>query len=313
MKYGFAGNGSALAGLTVLAVAPYAEMYIHDNANPETLTLQNTWYKVTDTWTADDLYGFSADIPNAQLICHAQGIYHVTTQINFQATPNASFQFAIFLNGVEQVDLAAHSIMRGVSQTISVPILGVVALIPGDILDLRVQCVSAAGTTVTVIHVNLTLHAIGAKLTAGLAGAYGEIHIDDNAATQALALQNTFYQITTGWTVGLSAGTTPSALNSNIVINTKGVYHVNCSISMFSSAANQVLEFSIFKNGVYQPNLSAHFTSQTARGESCGLSGMLELALNDTIDLRVQNTTSAGKTVTAEDVNLNCSAILINP
>lgn len=142
-----------------------------------------------------------------------------------------------------------------------------------------------------------------------ITGGYGELYIADNVVTQTLTPQNSFVKWVNGWTVGEFNQTTPSVANSNIVIGTAGVYMVSCSMSLAVTGNNQTLEVAIFRNGAYQPDHSLHAVFATGDIVPFTLIGILTLGINDTIDVRVQNTTSAGKVLTISDANLSCHQI----
>lgn len=139
------------------------------------------------------------------------------------------------------------------------------------------------------------------------ASIYAEMYLADNAVTQTLVNQNQFYQWTTGWIAGESKGFTLTPASGQIVPLYTAVYRVSITFGAFINAANQTLEFSLFKNGVYQPDHSMHLDLPNTRGNSGAIAGILTLNAGDVLDLRVQNTTSAGKVLTIEDANLNCS------
>lgn len=136
---------------------------------------------------------------------------------------------------------------------------------------------------------------------------YAEMYLADNAVTQTLTNQNQFYQWTTGWIAGESNGFTISAATGQITALYSAVYRLAISFGAFINAANQDLEFGLFRNGVYQPDHSMHLSLPNTRGNAGAIAGILTLNANDVLDLRIQNTTSAGKLLTLEDANLNCS------
>lgn len=136
---------------------------------------------------------------------------------------------------------------------------------------------------------------------------YGEMYVADNAIGQTLTLQNHFYQWTTGWHAGESGGISLSLPGSKMVVSERGVYRVSFTFAANITGANQIVEFAIFKNGVYQPDHSMHLVLPNVQGNSGAIMGILSLNAGDVIDLRVQNTSSAGKVFTLEDGNLSCS------
>lgn len=142
-----------------------------------------------------------------------------------------------------------------------------------------------------------------------ITGAYGELYVADNAATQTLTLQSQWYQWTTGWVVGEANSTVPSAVGGNITVSVGGVFRVSCAMSLGVTGNNQKLEVAIFKNGAYQADHSLHAIFATADIVPFTLSGILTLAIGDVIDLRIRNETSPAKVLTVSDANLNCSQI----
>lgn len=139
---------------------------------------------------------------------------------------------------------------------------------------------------------------------AHVAGAYGEMYVADNVATLTLTLQSNFYQWVAGWVVGENNGTTPSVAGT-LTSNTTGVFMVTFSGAASVTGAGQVLEFALYRNGVYQADHSVHVTFPNNVGNSISMSGIMTLASGDVITLRIQNTSSAGKFLTIEDCNLS--------
>lgn len=139
------------------------------------------------------------------------------------------------------------------------------------------------------------------------ASIFAEMYLADNAGTQTLVNQNQFYPWTTGWISGELNGFNILPAQGQIIPLSTAVYRVAISFGAFINAANQTLEFSLFRNGVYQPDHSMHLDLPNTRGNSGAIMGILSLQAGDVLDLRVQNTTSAGKILTIEDANLNCS------
>lgn len=135
----------------------YGEMYIHDNAIQQTLTDQDVYYKIVDSWLAGENNGFTIDTANAQIICGVSGTYVVNVEIDYNGSNNDSYMFAVFVNGVQHNSLMAHTDARQLSQTISCPISGIMPLSRNDILDVRARCSSSGGTNITVVHCNLSL------------------------------------------------------------------------------------------------------------------------------------------------------------
>lgn len=141
--------------------------------------------------------------------------------------------------------------------------------------------------------------------TGSATAAYGGIYVQNNASSQTLTTQNAWYQWTTGWAAGASAGTTPSAGSSNITSNTGAEFHVVCSLS-FTGATGGRYEFGIFKNGVLvQSVLNAGGASNDGLSVSC----LVSLASTDTIDLRIRNLDNASAAVAVTYADLSIYAL----
>ena len=139
---------------------------------------------------------------------------------------------------------------------------------------------------------------------------YGELYIDAGSTVTTVTTAGTFYKIT-GYSVGLSSGTTPaSGASSNITIATgttysnAGVYNVSYSAS-FTGTANAVVQIAVFVNGTRQPKVN--LTRKISAGGDVGraaCSGLLSLAEGDVIDVRVTSD-SNGDAITVVSSNLN--------
>ena len=134
---------------------------------------------------------------------------------------------------------------------------------------------------------------------------YGELYIADNVAPQAITLQNTFYVWTTAWVQSELLNMTADAAAGTLTAQVPGIYRMTCALAASSSGASQVYEFALFRNGIYAADHSAHFTLPNNVGNSCTLTGIINLAEGDVIDLRAQNVSSAGKSLLIEDANLS--------
>lgn len=135
----------------------------------------------------------------------------------------------------------------------------------------------------------------------------GELNITSTSTPLSLTLQNTFYKIT-GWTVGIfNSGTTPSSTNSNIVINSAGIYQTLANISYIPGGNAHTFVFAVFLNG---NQISGHQTSNMVNNvtnviNNVTLTGVVQFAVGDVVDIRVQNITSAGTSITVQNANFN--------
>lgn len=149
----------------------------------------------------------------------------------------------------------------------------------------------------------------GAAAMAGTA-MLGEIYVADNVTAQTATNQNTWYKWTTGYASGQSSNATLSTGNGNITALAAGGVKISVTGSISANANAQVLEVAVFKNDVYQTDLSCHITIP-ASGDyhNFAISGLSNFSINDVIDVRINNTTSAGKNITIQEVQLSMTAV----
>lgn len=140
---------------------------------------------------------------------------------------------------------------------------------------------------------------------------FGEIYAYDSATTitiTAAGIANKV-QITAFDTNGQSNDTTPDHTSDHITITKAGVYLVTVSISPESVAAGGADEFgfAVFKNNgaTLFPNLHSHRELAGGGGDtgSVSLSGLIDAAVNDTIEVWCWNEDSTNNIV-IDDINL---------
>lgn len=144
-----------LMNLEPQSISAFGEIFVENNAVALILVNQNQFYVVTPGWTTNHAVGFTGDTANNRLICNVAGTYQLSGVIDFSGPSNQTFEFAVFVNGVQQGHITAHSQPRGAGQFICTTIIGLHHLVSGDTIDLRAQCDSAAGQSITVVHANL--------------------------------------------------------------------------------------------------------------------------------------------------------------
>ena len=112
------------------------EIYVDDNANTQTLTNQNTFYKLTaPTWSAGTNNGFTPNLGSQEIQCNGDGTYLVVCQGDIIAQNNEQIEFALFVNNVEQINFESLVTGRGGAQHSSWGYNGFVILSVGDIVD----------------------------------------------------------------------------------------------------------------------------------------------------------------------------------
>ncbi len=139
----------------------YGQFYVDSNAVAQVLTNQNQYYVINPGWTAGISNGFNPDVSNSRLICNVPGIYQILVSVDYIGPVNQTVKFSVFINGVVNNVLTAHTVPRGANQIVFTAIGALIQLAAGDILDLRAESTTAAGVSITVVHAN-----VGANLIA---------------------------------------------------------------------------------------------------------------------------------------------------
>ena len=137
--------------------------------------------------------------------------------------------------------------------------------------------------------------------------AAGELYEHHASSTITLSETTGYYQWTTS-TAGVCERMT--CAEDSLTISLDGAYRVSASFSGSINSANQIVEMDLFLNGseVEKCGISAKFTSvndEKAMSWTC----LLYLVREDVLTLRFQNTTSSGKVLTIQHVNLNASRV----
>jgi hypothetical protein len=147
-------------------------------------------------------------------------------------------------------------------------------------------------------------HLTNAQVEDLVTGSYGSMYIDNGSVARTIAVANTYYEIASGFTGGLSSQFTFQN-SKELKCNRAGTYRVDWQMSRSVPGVAQEIEGGVFKNGTIQPSTTAHNQSQTAgTTQSFSGSGILTLAVNDLVSLAVNNNTSTN-TITITHANLS--------
>ncbi len=156
----------------------------------------------------------------------------------------------------------------------------------------------------------MTINSTGDQIFYGTGGiVFGEISVKDNAAPMTLN-SAAKVQVTVFDTDGVSNRTTPSHANDHITIDLAGMYHVKVCITAQNNAAqSHKIEMSIWKNNgtVALNNVTAHrnLSGGSTDVGSISICGIIDCAINDTIELWADTSDAADRSITIEDVTLS--------
>jgi hypothetical protein len=144
---------------------------------------------------------------------------------------------------------------------------------------------------------------------------FAEIYTHENAVVTELALQDTDYQVTVFSVNGLSNNMTPDHSNDHITVVAAGKCLCAVSISFQANqvnADNFVFHVKLNNGATDMDNLHSDRTTSTLQSfGSASLSGIIDLAANDTVELWVERTTGGGSSrdIVIRNVTLSLAQI----
>lgn len=140
---------------------------------------------------------------------------------------------------------------------------------------------------------------------------FAEIYARDNTTTTSTSTTKT--QILIFDTDGESNGIIPDHTNDHITITKAGKYKIDTSISIKNSSGSaHVISVEMYKNNGATVFNNIHAGRNLGTGSDVGnltISGIVDVALNDTLELWITSDSGAARNVTVEDINF--SAIMI--
>jgi hypothetical protein len=147
------------------------------------------------------------------------------------------------------------------------------------------------------------------NFVAGAGLQYGEIKVQNNSTETTIAAAGTAVQVTVFDTNGVSNGdVTPDHTNDHITVGKAGHYLITISMTLNSIAgAGSIAEISCKKNNG-NADVIIHMDRSLAGGGSergvISLSGIADLAVNDTIEVWIENETNTQNYI-VEDCSLS--------
>jgi hypothetical protein len=147
----------------------------------------------------------------------------------------------------------------------------------------------------------------GKQIFYGDAGlCFGEISVQGNSNTTALAVQNTWYQFTDFDTDGEYKNTTPDYTNGHITIDQDGTYLVQYSItSGFPFSATDSFEYQVYINNGATPYVNTFQEQYSGDLQSTSITSICTFTALDTVELWCRCTTASSKNLAIENAVLN--------
>lgn len=154
---------SRIAEQSAKNVGSYGELVIIGNGQPVGLVLQNTWYKINTQWAISRQNGGTTPSPSdGTITANLAGMYIILTQITTQGAGSAqTFAMSNFKNGNQINGHKSTRAMNGPNTYGSITISGIEILAPGDVIDARIICTSAANQSPVVTDANFLIARIG--------------------------------------------------------------------------------------------------------------------------------------------------------
>lgn len=139
--------------------------------------------------------------------------------------------------------------------------------------------------------------------------AFGEIYVKDNAVAMTLN-SAAKVQVTIFGTDGQSNNTTPDHTNDHITITKAGMYLVTISTAVQNNAAqSHKIVLSLWKNNGATEFTNVHAHRNLSGGStdvgSISLSGIVDVAVNDTLEVWADTSAAADRSITVEDITLS--------
>ena len=159
------------------------------------------------------------------------------------------------------------------------------------------------------LEVNGNVHIDGDLFfeTTGSGLPYGEIYARDNTATTSTSTTKT--QVLIFDTNGLSNAMTPDHAQDHITVVKAGIYKIDTSISIKNSSGSaHVISVEMYKNNGTAVFNNIHAGRNLGTGSDVGnltMSGLVDLAVNDTIEIWITSDSASARTVTVEDINFS--------
>ena len=146
----------------------------------------------------------------------------------------------------------------------------------------------------------------GEKLEKTVNNIYGEIHVHDNAVSQAIPNGAVYTKLDVWSDNGEAKLTTPDYVNGEITVSETGIYKIEASLSFKSGTSNIVSSCSIFINDVEQDQ--AHFIRKiSVAGDvgSASVTALGSITAGDKVDIRMLHDDPSPVDITIVYGNLN--------
>lgn len=154
-------TAGALAALQSGITACFGELSVSENAVAMALATQGQFYLVTQWDTVANANGTTPSVANHNIRIDQSGWWKlIATMCGTGDAGSPTYEFSVFVNGVEHGNARVEQTMNsGTQQSWTISDLNY--LQAGDVVDIRVRCLTSANKNITITDGNLTLFRIG--------------------------------------------------------------------------------------------------------------------------------------------------------
>ena len=141
----------------------FAEIYVADGSTAQTIATGASYVKLTGFATDGQSSNMTSDVANDKITITKTGRYLVNCSMNgSSATPNVTFIFSAFLNGVEQSQVHAHRKYAAGGDNGSCSLSGIIDVTTASWdLDIRARHDDGSSVDFTPTYMNLTVSYLG--------------------------------------------------------------------------------------------------------------------------------------------------------
>jgi hypothetical protein len=140
----------------------FGDLYFNDNFSEDTLTNQNTWYKISRFVSKDRSPKVTSSTVNDNMTIEEKGIYQLTANLSVQKTSGGS-EYEIAFH-IDDILLAKSKIIKNMTTTSvsDLVTLNAIQFLGQDqVIDVRIRCTDSASSVILVENANFNIMRIG--------------------------------------------------------------------------------------------------------------------------------------------------------
>ena len=153
--------GDTLTCLDVSSsITDYGELYVYNNADTLSLSVEDTWYKIADYDLAGVSNNVTVSTADDKLTVSNAGKFKVSAQISFSGSVNSTYETAVFVNGAIQNNVQSTRKLGTGGDVGTTMISGILDLSAADYVEVHIRCTDGGSKTITVQDSNLSIFSL---------------------------------------------------------------------------------------------------------------------------------------------------------